>query len=553
MARQKVEKVLSRSKAAWKIKDNWRSLKTDAYSLALPARNPYRSDVGGQSQSRPGEPKMDRVFDSTLMLSTVRFANRLQSDLTPPFMKWGSLVPGPFVPEKAKQQVKALLDDMNTKAFAAIHASNFDTAINEFYLELAVGTGDMMVVEGDDNRPVRFQCVPNSQMAHEEGPWGEIWGWFRRHRLPLRNIEPTWPGKVKLPQGFLDDLNDNPDKVVTLEEATYFDPDDKKYYYDVIVTSSEGKDRKAKASGDRIVEEEFEESPWITARWIKLANEVEGRGPVLFALPDAKTLNKLKELILKNASLAISGVWLGRDDGVLNPNTIRITPGTVIQVGSTGGTMGPSLAPLPFVGRFDVSQLVAADLVANIKNIMLDDALPDEAGPVRSATEFIARQRKLQADVGSPFGRLMSELIRPLFQRVLNTLGRRGLIQLEAGQKVKIDGTFVDIELASPLAQAQNLSEVQTAAQWMALVQGFGPEAFMLGVKIEDAPEWFAEKMSVDPKLVREKDQRSALQKMAGVLAARQMQAAAEGGGQQTPIGVGGGDGGDGIELAEAA
>lgn len=550
MARQSVEKVMARSKAAWGIKENWRSLKTDAYSLALPARNPYRGDVDGHNTQPAGQPKMDRVFDSTLMVSTVRFANRLQSDLTPPFMKWGSLIPGPFVPEQAKQQLKALLDDMTTKAFAAIHASNFDTAINEFYLELAIGTGDMMISEGDDQRPVRFNCIPNSQIAHEEGPWGEIWGWFRRHKMPLRNVEHTWPGKVKLPEGVAQDIIDDPGKVAHIEEATYYDPKEKKYYYDVILNSTQGKGKNTKASGDRIVEEEFEESPWVTARWIKLANEIEGRGPVLFALPDAKTLNKLKELILKNASLAISGVWLGRDDGVLNPNTIKITPGTVIQVGSTGGSLGPSLVPLPFEGRFDVSQLVAEDLSANIKNIMLDDALPDEAGPVRSATEFIARQRKLQADVGSPFGRLMSELIRPTFQKVLNTLGRKGLIEIEAGQKIKIDGVFVDIQLASPLAQAQNLSEVQTAAQWMSLVQGFGEEAFMVGVKIEDAAEWFAEKMSVSPKLVREKDERGALMKIAGALAAQQIQAQ-QTQGQQTPIGAGGT--GENIQLAEAA
>lgn len=536
MARQTVEKVLARSKAAWKIKNNWRSLKQDAYALALPARNPYRGDVDGHNIQSPGQRKMDRVFDSTLMVSTMRFANRLQSDLTPPFMKWGSLIPGPFVPEQAKEEMKAILSDMTTKSFAAIHASNFDTAINEFYLELAIGTGDLMITDGDDQRPIRFNTIPNSQMAHEEGPWGEIWGWFRRHRMPIRNIEPTWPGKVKLPEGFDQELLDNPDKIVMLEEATYFDAKTKVFYYDVIIASSEGKGRKASAAGERIVEEEFDESPFITARWIKLANEVEGRGPVLFALPDAKTLNKLKELVLKNASLAISGVWLGRDDGVLNPSTIRITPGTIIQVASTGGTLGPSLVPLPFQGRFDVSQLIAEDLIKNIKNIMLDDALPEETGAVRSATEFIARQRKLQADVGSPFGRLMSELIRPLFQKVLSVLGKRGLIGIEPGQKIKIDGVFVDIQLASPLAQAQNLSEVDTAANWMSLMNSFGPETFMLGVKIEDAAEWFAEKMSVDTKLVRDKDERKALQQIAGRLAAQQMQAA-QAGPQQTAVG----------------
>ncbi len=56
---------------------------------------------------------------------------------------------------------------------------------------------------------------------------------------------------------------------------------------------------------------------------MKVAGEIYGRGPVITALPDIKTLNKVKELVLKNASLAIAGVYTAADDGVLNPNTIR--------------------------------------------------------------------------------------------------------------------------------------------------------------------------------------------------------------------------------------
>ena len=35
-------------------------------------------------------------------------------------------------------------------------------------------------------------------------------------------------------------------------------------------------------------------------------------------LPDIKTANKVVELILKNASIAVTGIWLADDDGVLN-------------------------------------------------------------------------------------------------------------------------------------------------------------------------------------------------------------------------------------------
>ena len=57
---------------------------------------------------------------------------------------------------------------------------------------------------------------------------------------------------------------------------------------------------------------------------------------------DIKTLNKTLELLLKNASLAISGIYTAADDGVLNPNNIRITPGAII----------PSIEVFSLVPRF---------------------------------------------------------------------------------------------------------------------------------------------------------------------------------------------------------
>lgn len=491
-------------------------------------RNPYHSGGDGRTKQSPGIRKMNRVFDSTLMVMTVRLANRLQTELTPPFQKWAKLVPGAFIPEKNKAEVQKKLDALNDAMFAAFHVSNFDTAINEFYLDLTVGTGVMMVMPGDDEMPVRYMCVPQAQVALEEGAFGGISGVFRRHSIPIRNIEETWAAfDLKKPAQFDKMLLDSPEKEIDLIEATYWDAKEDIWYYDVIWQGPTTMGSKSKRQHHRLVEDTFVESPWIIARWIKLAGEVEGRGPVLFALPDAKTLNKLKELVLMNASIAVSGVWTAVDDGVLNPNTVKLIPGAVIPVGRNGGTLGASLAPLKSGADFNVAALVAADLIDSIKKIMMDSSLPEQQGTPPSATETIRRIKELQTDIGSPFGRLMTELIRPLIQKTLNVLAGMGIIPLAAGQKIKVSGGTVDVQIQSPLAQAQNLSEVQTAVQWMELTQALGQEAFLLGVNVEDMPEWLGRKMGVASELMRTKEQRSQIQKMIGTLAAQQQQAGA--------------------------
>jgi hypothetical protein len=73
-----VEQILQRQKIAQNRKEDFRSLYEDAYEFALPQRNLYSGDY---ETKNTGRKKMTRVFDSTAIGSTQRFANRLQSGI----------------------------------------------------------------------------------------------------------------------------------------------------------------------------------------------------------------------------------------------------------------------------------------------------------------------------------------------------------------------------------------------------------------------------------------------------------------------------------------
>ena len=155
---------------------------------------------------------------------------------------------------------------------------------------------------------------------------------------------------------------------------------------------------------DFLVQRQMKFSPWIISRYMKLAGESYGRGPLVTALPDIKTLNKTVELLLKNASLAIAGVYTAADDGVLNPQTVRIVPGAIIPVARNGGPQGESLKALPRAGDFNVTQLVLQDLRMNVKKILLDDTLPPDNMSARSATEIAERMRSWRRTWARPSG-----------------------------------------------------------------------------------------------------------------------------------------------------
>lgn len=490
----------------------------DAYEFALPQRNLYTTFSEGQE-------KMDRVFDSTAVASTVKFANNLQSDLTPAFRTWAELRAGPFVPDQAKDQLNNILQEVTKRIFAAIHVSNFDTVINELYLDLAAGTGVMLVLSGDDRTPLQFVAVPNAQVALEDGPFGNVGAIYRRYRLKAYLIEEQWPDAKKLDQRFrvTKEVENDRTTEVELDEVTYFDREINQWRYEVIMRgrsqhtqSSTGATpgvtiASTQTSGQRIVERIFRKNPWVVVRWIKVAGETQGRGPLMFALPDIRTVNAVVELILRNAAIAISGVYTAIDDGTINPDTVAIIPGAVIPVQRNDGPFGPSLAELPNTRKFDVAQFILDDMRARIRGFLMDRGLPEETAQPKSATEIIERVKELQQEIGSPFGRLFTELIVPVMERVIEILVQRGIIE-----DVPVDGLGVKVQVTSPLARVQNISDIETVVRWMELQNGVLPEGMAaLATKVEDLGAWMGEKLGVDAKLIRSDTERSAIQQAA--------------------------------------
>ena len=449
--------VLDRSNKAFARKEQWRTIYEDCYRYALPQRNLYDGYYEG---SVPGQNKMNMVFDSTAIHSTQRFANRIQSGLFPPYKKWCRLEPGNDIPADRKAEVQQALDLYLDKMFTLLRQSNFDLAMGEFLLDLCVGTAVMLIQPGDDINPIQFTPVPQYLIALEEGPHGTVDNVYRKYKVRAEALPRQYPD-IKLNEQLTRLIETKPQEMVELIEAVIIDTERKDYCYHIIHEKTK----------DELVFRRMDTTPWIVARYMKIPGEVFGRGPLVSALPDVKTLNKTLELLLKNASIACAGVYTAADDGVINPSNIRITPGSIIPVARNGGPQGASLAPLPRSGDFNVSQIVINDLRVNIKKTLLDDTLPPDNMSARSATEIVERMKELAQNLGAAFGRLITETMVPIITRVLFIMDEKGLIQLP----LKVNGLEVKVVPVSPLAKAQNLEEINEVMQFFQIANSLGP------------------------------------------------------------------------------
>ena len=457
MAKKSVQEIMKRYASAKAKKENWESVYEDCYRFALPNRNLYEGYYEG---GVVGQNKMPDVFDSTAIHSTQRFANRIQSGLFPPYKKWCRLEPGNDIPVDRKAEVQQALDLYLDKMFTLLRQSNFDLAMGEFLLDLCVGTAVMLIQPGDDINPIQFTPVPQYLIALEEGPNGTVDNVYRKYKVRAEALPRQYPD-IQLNNQLQTLIENKPQEMVELIEAVILDPERKDYCYHIIHEKTK----------DELVFRRMDTTPWIVARYMKIPGEVFGRGPLVSALPDVKTLNKTLELLLKNASIACAGVYTAADDGVINPSNIRITPGSIIPVARNGGPQGASLAPLPRSGDFNVSQIVINDLRVNIKKTLLDDTLPPDNMSARSATEIVERMKELAQNLGAAFGRLITETMVPIIQRVLFIMDEKGLIQLP----LKVNGLEVKVVPVSPLAKAQNLEEINEVMQFFQIANSLGP------------------------------------------------------------------------------
>jgi len=463
---------------------NWLSHWQECYEFALPQRN-------GAAEQTSGGKRLDRVFDATAPDAVEQLAASLMAEITPPAGGWFDLEPGGNVPGDDRQVLTEQLGRAVRILQGHFDRSNFAVEMHQAFLDLVTaGTACLRLEKADLHSPsaFRFAAVPLRDLAFEERSDGKMDAVFRKLSLTRDEIRTNWPDAVNMPERETARDDADSQKRFAVIEAV-IPAASGQSGYDICVFREEG----GASHGDLIYRGQFDVSPYIAFRWMKAPGEIYGRSPVMKALPDIKTANKVVELVLKNASIAVTGIWQADDDGVLNPATIRLIPGSIIPkaVGSAG------LKPLDAPGRFDVSDLVLSDLRDRIRRCLLADRLGQVDQPGMTATEVLERASENARLLGATYGRLQAELLYPLIRRALYILTRTGELP-----DIPIDGDVVVLRHSAPLAQLPRRVQAGQALDWLSRIATLGPDA--LGeVDLPVMVRWLADQFGVPDHLLK--------------------------------------------------
>ncbi|MEQ8667018.1 MAG: portal protein [Rhodospirillales bacterium] len=467
----------------------WETLWRDCYANALPQRD------GALNDRSPGSARTATLYDGTAPDAVEHLAASLLSELTPPWSRWFALVPGRDAgpgDDLSTDDFSRSLDEATERLHGHFERSNFAVEVHQAYLDLVTaGTASLLFEEAPvgDAAAFRFTAVPLGDVAFEEGDDGRLAVTFRHSRLTPAQFRRRFPAAG----GSGIDPGNGADPARRLSVVEAFTADGEGCRYRAFSPDDGDPSARATEPGATLAEGRFLRSPFINFRWLKAPGEIYGRSPVMKALPDIKTANKVVELVLKNASIAVTGIWQADDDGVLNPATVELTPGTIIPkaVGSSG------LTPLDTPGRFDVSEIVLESLRGRIRNALMADDLGPADKPGMTATEVVERAAAAGRRLGATVGRLQAELLTPLVERAIMILVRRGEIAPEV-----LDRGLVELQWRAPLARAQSRGEARDVMLWLESLARLGPEA-LAEVDPAAAARWLASSFGVPPSLVR--------------------------------------------------
>lgn len=343
--------LLGRYRVAQALRQNWEGLWRECSDFTLPY---HQSTYGGLQKNA-------NLFDGTAGDAVDRLASSLLAQLTPPWSSWIGIAPGPAASDAEIEFLTPLMRQTNEILQGHFDRSNFAVEMHQCFLDLVTyGTAALRFDETDPGAlsAFHFNATPLSNLHFLDSASGQLDTSFCLLKFSSEELLERFPIAAEhIVQG------NSPDTRHSVLYATTPHPQS-----GCILSFLLEPDK-----GDPVLLEQMvtATAPFIAFRWQKTAGEMYGRSPIMKALPDIKTANKVVELILKNASIAVTGIWLADDDGILNLANIKMVPGAIIPkaVGSAG------LTPLKMPGNFDISQLVLGDLHQKIRHALLDDQL----------------------------------------------------------------------------------------------------------------------------------------------------------------------------------
>jgi hypothetical protein len=489
---------------------------------------PRKADV--TKQRARGDKRMEQVFDSSPIQAVELLSASLHGMMTNPSTPWFTLR---FKDEDIdnEDEAKIWLESATEVMYTAFNRSNFQQEIFELYHDLITFGTAAMFIEEDDEDIIKFSTRHINEVFIAENDKGRIDTIYRRFNISARAAMQKFGEAVS--SDVQSAFKKDPYKEVEILHAVYprsdFNPnkkDKKNMPFESVYIEFK--------NGNELSVSGFREFPFVVPRYLKASNEIYGRSPAMTALPDVKMLNEMCKTTIKAAQKQVDPPLLVPDDGFLLP--VRTVPGGLNFYRS--GTRD-RIEPLNIGANNPLGLNMEEQRRDAIRAVFYVNQLQLQQGPQMTATEVIQRNEEKMRLLGPVLGRLQSELLKPLIDRVFAILLRNNMLP-QAPEF--LSGRDIEIEYVSPLAKAQKSTELQSIMRAIEILGSLANVAPVFDyVNFDNLVKHLADIVGMPQKLLKSQSQvnserQQAAQQQEQMQQMQQLQQAAKAGGDIAPL-----------------
>jgi hypothetical protein len=489
---------------------------------------PRKADV--TKQRARGDKRMEQVFDSSPIQAVELLSASLHGMLTNPSTPWFTLR---FKDEEIENEdeAKLWLEASTDAMYTAFNRSNFQQEIFELYHDLITFGTAAMFIEEDDDDIIKFSTRHINEVFIAENDKGRIDTIYRRFKISARAAMQKFGEAVS--SDVQSAFKKDPYKEVEILHAVYprsdFNPnkkDKKNMPFESVYIEFK--------NGNELSVSGFREFPFVVPRYLKASNEIYGRSPAMTALPDVKMLNEMCKTTIKAAQKQVDPPLLVPDDGFLLP--VRTVPGGLNFYRS--GTRD-RIEPLNIGANNPLGLNMEQQRRDSIRAVFYVNQLMMQDGPQMTATEVIQRNEEKMRLLGPVLGRLQSELLKPLIDRVFAILLRNNM--LPAAPEF-LSGRDIEIEYVSPLAKAQKSTELQSIMRAVEILGSLANVAPVFDyINFDNLVKHLADIVGVPQKILKTQSQvnaerQQAAQQQEQMQQMQQLQQVAKAGGDIAPL-----------------
>lgn len=443
-----------------------------------------------------------RMLDGTTTDGVKVLSSNMQGGLTPANSLWFGMDVG-----QESEEERRWLDDSADILWQNIHAANFDAAGFEAMIDVCCcGWFAMYIDQDSDKGGLTFDLWPVSSVyvsASKAG--GRIDTVYREYSLTAEQAVNEF-GNDNLSDATRKLAQDKPQELVKFVHAIY--PRTTYMVGGRLAKNMPIASCKVEVAAKQLISESgYHEMPVVVPRWMMIPDSVYAVGPVFDVLPDARTLNELTRMDMAAGDLAIAGMWIAEDDGVLNPKNIKVGPRKIIVAASTD-----SMKPLMTGANFQYAETKIARLQSSIRKALMADQLQAQDGPAMTATEVHARVALIRQLLGPVYGRMQSEYLQPLIERCFGIAYRAGVL---GAAPQTLAGRNFTVRYLSPLARSQKLEEVTAIDTYVSgaveLAATSGDRSGLDNIDMDAALRFKGEALGVPSSIMRSTVQRDAI------------------------------------------